>query len=175
MKYYYLPASAIRYDPVTKQEVLTQQFAQMSPVRTSPISIHNFWTNIHCNIVEKQLLADANESFRPRTSPLRANPEPDNRSKGSHQKLCYQQSHHAGLSTTTPANPWQLAWLPRLRTTRTSHDVPASSRSGSTADAHPRHFAMFLPLNGIPARLIATFNHRHHISTRITNRLVAQL
>ncbi len=39
MKYYYLPASAIRYDPITKQEVLTQQFAQMSPVRNTIICI----------------------------------------------------------------------------------------------------------------------------------------
>ena len=71
MKYFYLPASAIRYDPATKQEVLTQQFAQMTPVRNNIVSINmlsDVWP-YGCK-VEKHLCADANENFRSRPNPL---------------------------------------------------------------------------------------------------------
>mmetsp|Transcript_76467 Transcript_76467/g.205938 ORF Transcript_76467/g.205938 Transcript_76467/m.205938 type:complete len:98 (+) Transcript_76467:46-339(+) len=32
IQYYYLPATAIRYDPVSKHEVLAGQFADLTPV-----------------------------------------------------------------------------------------------------------------------------------------------
>ncbi len=100
MKYFYLPASAIRYDPVTKQEVLTQKFAQMSPVLNFLMFINissDVWLYEAKN--EKQPCADANENFRPRPNPLRTDAKPNNSTERSHQELCYQQPHDAGLAS----------------------------------------------------------------------------